>query len=74
MKAESIGHKHDCSLAASLQDLGIKPLIQRGYISNVEYEHYISDNGFYGTRPKTKDGCPKIKAESERFIKFIEMN
>lgn len=71
MTTESIGHELDCSLAASLSDLGVTPLMKGEYISDVEYEHYITDSGCFSTRPKTKDGCAKWKAYSEKMNKSL---
>ena len=72
MKAASIGHKDKCSLAAALTSLGEKPLMKGTFISDVEYEHYISDSGLYGTRPKTADGCPRYRAETEKMQQALD--
>ena len=69
MKAGSIGHKKGCALAAALRELGETPLMQGKFTSAVEYEHYISDEGLYGTRPRTVDGCPRYRAAAAEMQK-----
>ena len=59
MEPGSIGHERGCALAAALRGLGDTPLMKGEFTSSLEYENYISDEGFYGTRPKTADGCPR---------------
>ena len=66
IKTGSIGHKPGCKLAAALRELGEKPLMKGEFTSDVEYEHYISEQGIYGTRPKTAEGCPRYRAPAER--------
>ena len=67
MKTDSIGHEAGCKLAAALRELGQKPLMKGEFTSDVEYENYISDKGFYGTRPKTADGCPRYRAAAAKM-------
>lgn len=66
MTTDTIGHKTDCSLAASLESLGQAPLMLGSYQSNAEFEHFITDGGFSSTRPKTADGCPKWRAMRDK--------
>lgn len=67
MTTESIGHEKQCDLAAALVALGEKPLMKGEFTSHVEYEHYISELGIYGTRPKTANGCPRYQAAKEKM-------
>lgn len=67
MTAESIGHEKKCDLAAALVALGEKPLMKGEFTSDVEYEHYISEIGIYGTRPKTANGCPRYRSATEKM-------
>lgn len=67
MKTNSIGHEAACTLAAALRGLGESPLMKGDFTSAVEYEHYISDEGFYGVRPKTAEGCPRYKEQMARL-------
>lgn len=67
MTPETIGHQPDCSLAAALTALGEKPLMLGEFKSDVEFESYISEGGFFGTREKTADGCPRYKAYADKL-------
>ena len=67
MTAEKIGHQAECNLAVALLQLGETPLMKGAFKSNAKFEHYISETGFYGTRLKTADGCPRYKAEAEKM-------
>jgi hypothetical protein len=67
MTTEKIGHKPDCPLAGAIKSAGGSPLMQGDFKSEVEYEHFISETGLYGTRPKTPEGCPRYAAEMARF-------
>jgi len=71
LDTKSIGHKKDCSLAASLLDLGGSPLFKGDYKSDKEYESFISEGGFLGTREKTENGCPRYEAWCEKANKPI---
>ena len=70
MTTENIGHGATCALAASLMALGEKPLMQGEFNSDAEFEHFISAGGFYGTRPKTADGCQRYEAEAVKMRKI----
>lgn len=67
MTTENIGHEADCSLAAALRDAGEAPLMKGDFTSNMEFEHYITESGFFGTRPKTEEGCPRYRAYAEKI-------
>jgi hypothetical protein len=67
MTAASIGHEAGCTLAVALRSLGEKPLMKGEFTSDVEQEHYISDDGFYGTRPKTAEGCHRYRAAAAKM-------
>lgn len=67
LNSKNIGHKSDCLLANSLKELGDSPIFIGDYISKDEYENWIDDNGFYGTRIKTINGCPKINKINQEF-------
>ena len=67
MTAETIGHESGCSLAETLREMGERPLMKGEFKSDAQFEHYISDGGFYGTRPKTTEGCPRIRAKNEKM-------
>lgn len=71
MNAASIGHEKNCSMAAALTDLGQTPIIKGTFKSDIEYEHYITDDGFYSTRLKTENGCSKLKDVNEKFKQQI---
>ena len=72
MTTEGIGHEANCSLAAALVAVGDTPLMKGTFKSNAEFEHYISDGGFFGTRPKTAKGCPKYQAWSRKLKEAID--
>ncbi len=71
MTTETIGHDANCSLAAALRDAGGTPLMKGDFTSEVEFEHFISESGLFGTRPKTKDGCPRYRAYAEETQKAV---
>lgn len=71
MDSESIGHEKGCKLADSLFELGAIPLMKGEYKTEKEYENFISENGFHGTRLKTETGCPRYKKQSEDLRKII---
>jgi hypothetical protein len=62
LKTEKIGHQKGCKLAAALTSAGESPLMQGEFVSDVEYEDHITDDGFFTTRLKTAEGCPKYRA------------
>jgi len=72
MDAKTIGHEKGCKLAESLRDLGETPLMKGDFKTEKEYEHFISDNGFFGTRLKTKTGCPRYKERCEDEQKRLD--
>lgn len=53
---DTIGHKQSCMLAAALRELRHTPLILGHYESDREFERFL-ENGFFGVREKTEDGC-----------------
>lgn len=67
LDGNTIGHENGCQLAQSLASLGVEPLMKGDFISDTVYECYITEDGFFSTRPKTKDGCPKIAAENKKI-------
>lgn len=74
MTTDTIGHKEDCTLAAALTAMGQSPLMIGTFQSDIEFESYITEGGFYSTRHKTADGCPKWLAfESMRRKKLDEV-
>lgn len=66
MTPDTIGHDSKCTLAEALRDAGETPLMKGEYTSDLEFEHFIDENGAFGTRPKTKEGCPRYRAFSEK--------
>lgn len=72
MTTETIGHEENCSLAAALRDAGEAPLMKGYFTSEVEFEHFISESGFFGTRPKTECGCPRYRAYDEKIKKEFD--
>lgn len=64
MTTDTIGHEAECPLAAALRDAGETPLMKGDFTSNVEFEHYISESGFFGTRPKTEHGTMMLIGEN----------
>uniref|UniRef100_A0A6M3XJU8 Uncharacterized protein n=1 Tax=viral metagenome TaxID=1070528 RepID=A0A6M3XJU8_9ZZZZ len=67
LDSNTIGHQPGCQLASSLISLGIQPIMIGKFVSDMVYECYINDSGVLSTRPKTKNGCPKVKAINEEF-------
>jgi hypothetical protein len=61
LTTENIGHELDCPLAMLLKELGENPLMKGDFVSDVEFENYITESGFFSTRKKTANGCPKYK-------------
>jgi hypothetical protein len=51
MTPDCIGHELDCPLAAALLSAGCDPLMKGDFSSDVVYERFVSEDGFYGTRP-----------------------
>jgi len=49
LTADTIGHKKNCLLAASLREKGITPTM-KGSFTGPDYETYWNDNGFLHTR------------------------
>jgi hypothetical protein len=72
LNSKNIGHKADCILAKSMQDVGLKPLYIGKSKIKKEYETYIDDMGIYSTRPKTKEGCPKLKEMNRELQKKFD--
>lgn len=72
LSGETIGHKAGCTLAEALRVLGQTPLMIGDFKTDVVCESYITDGGFYSTRPKTPDGCPKIRAMNEKFRQELD--
>jgi len=61
LTTENIGHEHNCKLAEALKELGENPLMKGDFVSDVEFENYFTESGFFSTRKKTAEGCPKYK-------------
>lgn len=57
---DTIGHKHDCVLAASLKELGEEPLYKGGFKSDEKYRNGISEEGIYCVVP---EGTPLNEKE-----------
>ena len=72
MTTNTIGHEAECDLAESLAACGEKPLMKGEFRSDKQFENYISEDGFLGTRPKTEHGCQRYKAASEEFQKHLD--
>lgn len=72
MTTDTIGHERDCDLAAALVAAGEVPLYIGDFRSDVEFESFISEDGFFGTRPKTSDGCPRYRAYAEKFQRDLD--
>ena len=74
--AKDIGHKKNCTRAKALRELGEKPLMKGKYVPEFEWEDFLTENGIFGRRHKTPDGCPKYKQwaikDSERWKKLFE--
>ena len=68
---QKIGHELDCSIAQAIKENGESPLMKGDFKSDKKFEHYISEDGFFGMREKTKNGCERIKAFEERLNKKI---
>ena len=69
LDGSKIGHKENCKLAVALKDSGITPIMIGEFVSDTTYECHITDDGVFSTRPKTKDGCPKLKARNKKLEK-----
>jgi hypothetical protein len=67
LDSKKIGHKSDCELALAIKETGGNTLFIGDFKSDLVYENFIDDQGCYGTRLKTKDGCPRIKANNAKF-------
>ena len=67
MSAKTIGHEAGCSLAEALRAAGERPLMKGEFNSDTQFEGYISDEGFHGTRPKTAEGCPRYRADADKM-------
>ena len=72
MTTKTIGHEAGCSLAEALRAVGERPLMKGEFKIDAQFEHYISDEGFYGTRPKTAEGCQRIRADTEKMKQAID--
>jgi len=64
---ETVGHKKNCPLAAALEESGVVVVREGQYKSPLVYEMYITENGLLSTRPKTLEGCPKIKQSNKEY-------
>jgi len=64
MTPKTIGHRKNCQRAASIKELGGNPLMIGQFKSDVEWENYISPEGFWGTRVKQPGvpPCPRMAA------------
>lgn len=67
LNSSNIGHKKDCKLANMLIENGCKPLFIGKSKLKTEYECYITKNGIFSTRLKTKNGCPILKKENDEL-------
>jgi len=67
MDAKSIGHEKNCSLAKAINELGVNTLYLGEYKSDKQFEHYIDNNGVFGTRIKTENGCERYKKYAKQF-------
>jgi hypothetical protein len=65
--SKNIGHKKKCKLAKAIKSLGGEVLYEGKSKLMDEYETFISEQGIFGTRLKTKDGCPRVKEYNEKF-------
>ena len=75
MEEDSIGHGKDCSLAKAIKELGGDVLYRGEYKSDKQFEYYIDNNGIFGTRLKTENGCEKYnKYEKEFSDRFFSIN
>ncbi len=62
LDAESIGHKHGCSLASALKSRGDIALMQGDFKSDVEHE-MCTVNGFLSTRIKIDPPLPNHQGQ-----------
>jgi hypothetical protein len=67
LDSSNLGHKKNCPLAKALEDVGVKPLYVGQSKLKKKYENYITEQGCYSTRLKTKNGCPILKEENRKF-------
>lgn len=67
MTEGSIGHRLDCRLAHALIAVGEKPLFKGEFKGVLEFEYFIGENGMFGVRRKTADGCP-------RYLEYLRKN
>ena len=67
MEEDSIGHGKDCSLAKAIKELGGDVLYRGEYKSDKQFEYYIDNNGIFGTRLKTENGCEKYNKYEKEF-------
>ena len=59
-------------MALALASVGLKPVYKGKSKLREKYESYITDSGFFSTRPKTKEGCPKLKKINEEYQRELE--
>jgi hypothetical protein len=69
LDGSGVGHKRGCKLAQAIHEAGGTPLMVGESKSTEQYEIFISKGGWFGTRPKTKDGCHRYKAFAEEYNK-----
>ncbi|MDY6862956.1 MAG: hypothetical protein SV062_08205 [Thermodesulfobacteriota bacterium] len=67
LDSSTIGHKPGCQMAESLSSLGATPVMIGEFVSNKVYECYITNSGIFSTRPKTKNGCSKLRTMNKKF-------
>ena len=72
LTSEKLGHEKNCPLAEAMVSAGLKPLYQGKSKLKGEYEMYINEGGIFSTRPKTKEGCPKLKKINEGYRKGFD--
>ena len=70
LTAATVGHKKNCPLAAAIKAAGGKPVMLGEFKSKLEFENCITDAGFFTTRPKTKNGCPRYR----KFCKKLKLD
>jgi len=61
IRKSEFGHTTNCPLGLSLKEIGLEVLFQGEFNPKIEYENYINEDGVFGIRPKTEEGCPRLR-------------
>ena len=71
LTSKKIGHKADCKMAAAIASAGGKPLMIGEMNDQREFETFIADSGCFSTRPKTPEGCARLRAWNDALDRKV---